>query len=65
MLLVIISYDEEDVDNNGEDVDNDGEEEEGRGVGTAAAVVVAAEGSLIDKNKCWPFHKCPLRVRLR
>ena len=48
MLLVIISYDGEDVDNDGEDVDNDGEEEEeeGRGVGTAA------EGSLIDKNKC-------------
>ena len=41
MLLVIISYDGEDVDNDGEE-----EEEEGRGVGTAA------EGSLIDKNKC-------------
>ena len=41
MLLVIIFYDGEDVDNDGEE-----EEEEGRGVGTAA------EGSLIDKNKC-------------
>ena len=59
MLLFIISYGGEDVDDGEEE-----EEEEGRGVG-AAAIVVAAEASLIDKNKCWPFHKCPLRVRLR
>ena len=59
MLLFIISYGGEDVDDGEEE-----EEEEGRGVG-AAAVVVAAEASLSDKSKCWPFHKCPLRVRLR
>ena len=59
MLLFIISYGGEDVD----DGEEEEEEEEGRGVG-AAAVVVAAEASLIDKSKCWPFHKCPLRVRL-
>ena len=45
MLLFIISYGGEDVD----DGEEEEEEEEGRGVG-AAAIVVAAEASLIDKT---------------